>query len=272
MKVYDAHTHLNSEPLLVDWKSYLQKFIDAGGAGLINSWASESYNIQGIEIAKIAERDFKNCIVKTTLGWHPLECVDGTIVAHDISAKMQRLKDLYSTNKKYVVAIGETGIDVHYPNGLETLETQKKLFVQHCDLAREFDLPLVVHSRDAFDQTLDVLEKYQDLVVYFHCRGYGPEELKKLQEAGFKKLYIGFCGNVTYKKTDALRESLKLVPLDSLLLETDAPYLTPQIVRWETNHPANVQYIYEFVAEALHIAPEALSKQLEANFHSVYKI
>jgi len=179
----------------------------------------------------VAEHDFKDCIVKTTLGRHPLECVDGTIVAENISAKMQRLKELYLHNTPYVVAIGECGFDVHYPNGSETLETQKKLFIQHCNLAREVDLPLVVHSRDAFDQTLDVLKGYRDLIVYFHCRGYGPEELKKLQEAGFRKLYIGCCGNITYKKNDALHESLRLVPLDSLLLETDAPYLTPQVLR-----------------------------------------
>jgi len=85
-------------------------------------------------------------------------------------------------------------------------------------------------------------------------------------------LFIGFCGNITYKKTEDLRESLQLVPLQQLLLETDAPYLTPQAVRGQDNHPANVKYIYDFVAEMLKISPEALSQQLEANFRSVYKI
>ncbi len=272
MKLFDAHTHLNTEPLLHDRQWYLQKFIDVGWAGLVNSWASESYNIQGIEIAKIAEHDFTSCIVKATLGLHPLECVDGTVVAKDIPAKIQRLKDLYVANKQYIVAIGETGIDVHYPNWPETLETQKQLFIQHCNLARELQLPLVVHSRDAFDQTLDVLKEYKDLTVYFHCWGYWPEEIKKLQDYKIKRLFIGFCGNITYKNTEDLRESLQLVPLQQLLLETDAPYLTPQAVRGQDNHPANVKYIYDFVAETLKILPEALSQQLEANFLSVYKI
>ena len=185
---------------------------------------------------------------------------------------MQWLKGLYSANRQYIVAIGETGIDVHYPNGPETLETQKTLFIEHCKMARELNLPLVVHSRDAFEETLKILKDYTDLVIYFHCRGYGPEQIRILQDMKIKKLYFGFCGNITYKKTEELRESLKLVPLTQLLLETDAPYLTPQAVRGQDNHPANVRYIYEFVSELLNISPEALSEQLEANFRDVYKL
>lgn len=88
----------------------------------------------------------------------------------------------------------------------------------------------------------------------------------------FEHLYIGFCGNITYKKAEELRETLKLVPLTQLLLETDAPYLTPQIVRGEDNHPANVRHIYDSVSENLNIAPEALSEQILSNFRSIYKI
>jgi len=87
-----------------------------------------------------------------------------------------------------------------------------------------------------------------------------------------KNLYIGFCGNITYKKAEELRETLKIVSLSQILLETDAPYLTPQIVRGENNHPANVKYIYDFVAEVLHIAPNILSQQVDTNFHTLYKI
>jgi TatD DNase family protein len=127
------------------------------------------------------------------------------------------------------------------------LEIQKQLFIEHCKIAREFNLPLMVHSRDAFKQTFEVLKDYTDLIIYFHCWGYGPNEFRMLN-AEFKNLFVGFCGNVTYKKAEELRETLKIVPLDQLLLETDAPYLTPQIIRGETNHPANVKYIYEFVS------------------------
>ncbi len=128
-----------------------------------------------------------------------------------------------------------------------------------------------MHSRDAFQDTLEILKDYKDLTIYFHCWGYGPREFEILN-LECENLYVGFCGNVTYKKAEELRETLKIVPLTQLLLETDAPYLTPQIVRGTDNHPANVKYIYEFVSEFLHITPEALSDQILSNFHSVYKI
>lgn len=85
-------------------------------------------------------------------------------------------------------------------------------------------------------------------------------------------MYIGFCGNVTYKKADELRETIKIVPLTQLLLETDAPWLSPQAVRGTTNHPANVRYIYEFVSEILHVEKNLLSRQIEDNFMRVYRL
>jgi len=118
---------------------------------------------------------------------------------------------------------------------------------------------------------LEILNNYKDLTIYFHCWGYGPKEFEILNSK-FNNLYVGFCGNVTYKKTEELRETLKIVPLIQLLLETDAPYLTPQIIRGTDNQPANVKYLYEFVSEFLPINSEALFQQVEANFHTLYKI
>lgn len=213
----------------------------------------------------------KNVVVKATLGWHPLECVEKIITQENIIEKMDWLKKLYLDNISYVVAVGETGLDLHYPNSLETLQLQKQLFVLHCELARELNVPVVIHSRDAFEETLEILKDYSDLTIYFHCRGYGVREFEFLNSK-FENLFVGFCGNVTYKKAEELRETLQIVPLSQLLLETDAPYLTPQVIRGETNHPANVKYIYDFVADYLDISPEVLSQQVEANFRSIYKL
>ena len=239
------------------------------GAGLVNSGASESYNVQGIEIAKIAERDFKDCIVKTTLGWHPEECIEWIITAENISEKMSWLKDMIVQNRQYVVAVWECGIDLHYPDTASTLAVQQKLFAAHCDLARELNLPLVIHSRDAFEETFEVIKNYTDLTIYFHCWGYGPNEFHVLH-SNFEKVYIGFCGNVTYKNAQAIRDTLAIVAPEKILLETDAPYLAPQIVRGEINHPANVQYIYEFVAQELNVSVDMLAERIESNFTCVY--
>jgi len=266
---------MNTDPLVQDWQGYLQKFIDAGGVGLVNSWADEGYNLKGIEIAKASLTDFPSCIVKATVGWHPLECVENVVTDQNVSEKMQRLKKLYSDNKEYIVAIGETWLDLHYPNGLETLETQQQLFIEHCNFARETGLPIVVHSRDAFKETFEILKDYVDLTIYFHCWGYSPQELRQLLVTSNEldwKLFIGFCGNVTYKKAEELRETLRMLPLDQLLLETDAPYLSPQLIRGETNHPANVKYIYEYVSDFLWMSLEKLSEQVYKNFCRVYKL
>lgn len=282
MKLYDSHTHLNAEPLLQDWQSYIQKFVDIGGVGLVNSWASESYNIQGIEIAKNVEKlrswkmeKWKNIVVKATIGWHPDSCTTGETTEENVQQKISELKLLYNENKDYIVAIGECGIDTYYPGSEDSLSLQKKLFSLQCDLAKELNLPLMVHIRKDFLSAFEILKNYHDITIYIHCRWFGPEEveiLKRESVALWWNLFIGFCGNVTYKNAQNLRDSLAKVPLDHLLLETDAPWLSPQAVRGTTNHPANVKYIYEFVAEYLNIEKNSLSQQIESNFKSIYKI
>jgi TatD DNase family protein len=231
-----------------------------------------------IEIAKIAIRDFNDCSVKTTIGYHPGECwMEEPTVIHEeiiteknIQKKIDDLKILYEANKEYIVAIGECGIDIYYPGTEKQLPLQKKLFTLQCDLARELHLPLVVHVRKDFDSAFEILKNYTDLSIHFHCRSFGPEEITRLQDLKIKKLFIGFCGNVTYKNAQNLRDSLAQVPFDQLLIETDAPWLSPQTVRGMTNHPANVQYIYEFVAQQYGISIDQLCENIEKNYKILY--
>lgn len=261
--LYDAHTHLNSPELFAAAQKYIQNFVDIWGESMIIVWASHEYNNNAIVLAK-------KFGLKITLWLHP-EILTQKDDMETIWSKMEELKQLIIDNKDDIVAVGECGIDLYFPWTEQTLDLQKELFAIQCDLAQELKLPLVVHSRTAFDQTLDILKNYKNLTIYFHCRGYGPEQIKILQLL-FPKLYIWFCGNITYKKADELRESLKLVWNDQLLLETDAPYLSPQIVRWTQNEPANVRYIYDYVTEFLWKEKNALQGQVEKNFNDLYRI
>ena len=276
MRLYDAHTHLNGEELYPQREHYLATFVEAGGAGLINSWASDEYNAKWIEIAKKA-LSFKplasSCSVKATLGYHPDVCLHGEITEENIQKKISDLRSLYQSNKDVVVAIGECGIDTYYPWTEETLPLQKKLFTMQCDLAKELWLPLMVHIRKDSDAGLEILKKYRDMTIHFHCRSFWPEEVETLHTTLWPlnfKIFIWFCGNVTYKNAQNLRDSLHQVPLNQLLLETDAPWLSPQAVRGTTNHPANVKYIYELIAQELGISEDVLSKEIERNFNSLY--
>ncbi len=179
------------------------------------------------------------------------------------------MKTLVLEHREEVVAIGECGIDLHYVNTPENLTLQKDLFQQQLDLARALELPVVIHSRDAFDETLEILKEYPDLKIYFHCWGYSPEKIKKLFTV-FPKLWIGFTGNVSYPKAQEIRDSLAVVPRERLLMETDAPYLSPQKVRGKTNQPVYIQYVYQFIAEQLMISEKQLAQQIEKNFRAFY--
>ena len=167
-------------------------------------------------------------------------------------------------------------MDYHYFEYLKDGQTenevkkqQEQLLTLQLDLARKYNLPVVIHSRDAFEDSVKILENYKDLKIYFHCWGYGPNEIEKVKNI-FPNLWIGFDGNITYKKAQELRDSIKKCDLNNILLETDAPYLTPQIIRKEKNQPANVRYIYDFVSELLGINLEKLKQEIKSNFENFY--
>jgi TatD DNase family protein len=117
-------------------------------------------------------------------------------------------------------------------------------------MAREYNLPVVIHSRDAFAETIAVLSDFADLKIYLHCRGYTPVEVKCCVEL-FPQLRIGYTGTVTYPKAVDIRESLLVTPLSSILTETDAPYLAPQPMRGKTNEPSFLHYTASLMAEQL---------------------
>ena len=206
--------------------------------------------------------------------------------------KYQRTENIYLTWKEYleevekyirelietqqVVAIWECGLDYHYTDknsdklSPETIQKQKELFILQCKLAQEYEIWLVIHSRDAFEDTIEILKDFYNLKIYFHCWGYSPKEVVIAKDL-FPNLRIGFDGNITYKKADNLRESAKILELDKILLETDAPYLSPQNLRWQLNQPANVKYVYEYVAQLKNIDFKDLEQAIEENFFNFYK-
>ena len=115
-----------------------------------------------------------------------------------------------------------------------------------------------------------MLKDFPDLRIYFHCRGYTETEIQILLST-FPKLFIGFCGNTTYPKAEYLRSSLKAVPKEKILIETDAPYLSPQGFRGQTNTPAKIIFTGKFLADLLGMEEEALWQQVEKNFWNLYQ-
>ena len=266
MKIFDSHTHLNQEDLFPNWESLLENFINIGGQGLINAWANETYNQNWILIAKTAQQKYPNIFVKCILWRHPC---DVERIGKDYNKSKNKLKEDILNNKEFVVGIWECWIDLHYDEEWETLELQKNYLISQCELAQELNLPIIIHSRDAFNETYEILKKYKDLTVYIHCWWYGPQEIKTMLET-FKNLYIGFCGNTTYKNAENLRECVKILPIDKLLIETDAPYLSPQWFRWTLNAPERVKDIGKYIWDLLNIDEKKLREQVEKNFFNLY--
>lgn len=266
--LYDSHTHLNSPELFKDYKKYVEEFIKIWGKKLINVWVDKKRTERALQIQK----EYPN-ICYTSVWFHPSEAV--------FSEELRKNKEKYLENvKNYIeklvkedkiIAIWECGLDYHYEVNEKIKENQKELFILQCDIARKYNYPIIIHSRDAFEDSLKILKKYKDLKIYFHCWGYNEKQVDIVQKE-FSNLYIGFDGNITYKKADNLRRSVKATNIDKLLLETDAPYLSPQIVRKYTNKPSYIEYTYDYVCELRWIKRKELEKQIKKNFEKLFNI
>ena len=279
---FDSHTHLNSPQLFTEYKKYIENFKNIWWEKLVNVWVDFDRTERALQI----EKDFPETC-SSTWWFHPTEPIfkykwqnkyefsKGKILSWDeyLNLAKKYLEKLILDKK--IIAIGECGIDYHYFEMLkewqtknEVIKQQNELFSLQLDLAKKHNLPIVIHSRDAFYETCEILDNYKDLKIYFHCWGYGPEEIDYAKKQ-YKNIWFWFDGNITYKKAGDLRESIKQCDLDQILLETDAPYLTPQIIRKEMNQPANVKYIYDFVEELL--AGIDIEEQIKNNFKNYYE-
>lgn len=165
-----------------------------------------------------------------------------------------------------VRAIGETGIDLFRDS--TPLDKQRESFIAHIDLASKKNLPLIIHSREADNEIKDILQEYslsltQNIPGVFHCFS---SDYKMAQFALDKGFFISFAGNVTYKKSEEIRNVARRIPIESILVETDSPYLSPQKVRGSLNHPGHLEYTLPFIAELKGLEPEVLALQIENNF------
>ncbi len=214
------------------------------------------------EIPKAIDIANKYENVYASIGYHPYDIKD--ITDEDI----QDLKSLIQKNKK-VIAVGECGLD--YYRDYTPKDRQQYFFERQIELAKELNLPIVVHSREANRDTEKILEKYAPFESngILHCFGGDMRLMQSAVDMGF---YISFAGNVTYPKADNLREVLKKVPLDRLLLETDSPFLAPQKKRGKPNKPPYIFYTRDFVANLLGLSPEELEKITDQNAKRVLRI
>ena len=185
-------------------------------------------------------------------------------------------------NRK-VIAIGEGGLDHHWnPSGADgrtesdfdekTSEGERELFMMQLELAKKYELPFIVHSRDAFEQSVECIKQtgYHNGII--HCYSYGIEQARVFLDLGW---YIAFGGGVTYTKKakmDDMKKLLQFVPQDRFLCETDAPYLAPVPFRGQTNTPVLIEHVYDFIAQSRSCTKEELSATVDENIKKLFKV
>lgn len=265
--IIDAHTHLNTDQLFSDYKKYLQNFEKIWWKIVVNAWANNEYNEKWIQIAKESISDFPWLTVKTAIWRHPCDIPHNQ---SDFLPLLDELEKVYQENKDYIVAIWECGIDLHFPDN-PSLEVQQYALKSQWELARKLNLPLMIHSRDAFNETMEILKDFSDLKIYFHSRWYWPNELAEAEKT-FPNLRLWFTNVIEYPSASNIRDAIYNIKTSKILTETDAPFLPPQTMRGQQNEPAYVTYVYEKLCEILGIEKNELEKIIEENTKFLYNI
>ena len=252
----DAHCHLEDPGFEGEVEMVIRRAREAGVTGMINSAGNLEESRKAIETASKYEG------VWATIGVHPDE------INNFQFSMLSQLKNL--TNHKKVVAIGETGLDFRADTTLEEKQMQIELFKFNIALVVEARLPIVVHCRNAFDDAFRVLStKYKVLRgIQMHCWTGSWEWAEKFLGLG---CYMGFGGMVTYRKNEELREVVRLMPEERLLLETDAPYLAPQAMRGSKNEPANLIETAKTIAREREMGLDKLEKITTQNAVKLFR-
>lgn len=253
MTLIDSHCHLDDEQFNADREAAIERALEAGVTTMVSIGTGDGPpDLEaGIRLA-----DEHDCMY-ATVGVHPHNAAKAT---PDIPA---RLRDLLRHPK--VIALGEIGLDYHYD--FSPRDVQRSVFVDQLAVARDAGKPIVIHTREAWDDTFAVLREHwapSGLPGIMHCFSGGPDEARQSLEMGF---YISFAGVVTYPKAVNVHETAKLVPLDRLLVETDAPYLAPVPRRGKRNEPSFVVHTARRLAELRNVSLETIAIATTANWH-----
>lgn len=261
LKLVDSHCHIDGTDFDSDREEVIERARTAGVAAMLNIGSGSPAGDSFEKTVDMADRyDF----VFAAVGIHPHDARE-----YD-DATEARLRGLCASSPK-VVAWGEIGLDFYYDHSPR--DVQEEVFRRQVRVARELGLPIIVHSRDADDETVRILTEECSYDGFrggvMHCFGGTAAMAGALMPLGFM---ISFAGNVTFKKAENLREAARVVPLDRLLIETDCPYLAPVPMRGRRNEPAFVAHTAAFLGEFYGIGAEQLAERTTANFFRFFQI
>ena len=253
MKYIDTHGHLNSDEFQDDVDKYIKSAKDFGVEKIIIPGTSKEDSLLAIKIAKNREGIFPMVALHPTDGYYLKD--------------IEWLRDINSAD---IIGVGETGIDL-FRDTNPPIKIQKEIFRVHIRFALKHNLPVIIHTRNAEQETYDVIteKEFKGMRFIIHCATINKEWSLKFVGLGG---YISFSGIVTFKNAQEIKESAISIPLDRILTETDAPYLSPEPKRGRMNVPDYVKYTTDYIASIRNEDDEVVKKQIYINAHTIFNI
>lgn len=252
--IFDSHAHYDDEQFNDDREKVIKEIQEKGVIGVLNCGSDLRGTNMSFELAN--KYDF----IYAAVGIHPsyADIVDEKLIEH--------LKEMCKNPK--VKAIGEIGLDYYWDENPDK-EIQKKAFRMQMELAKELNMPVVIHDRDAHKDTLDIMKEYPEVKGVVHCFSGSVEFAKECLKLGY---YIGVTGVVTFKNAKVVKEVVKNVPMDRLLVETDCPYMAPTPHRGERNQSNFIEFIIKQIMELKNLSQEEVENNTIKNTKTLFNI
>lgn len=254
--IFETHAHYDDERFTEDQDALIKSMPEKGIGRIINVGSSIESTRTTLELAK------KYDYVYAAVGVHPSD-IDG--LNEDTFAWLKE-----QTAWEKTVAIGEIGLDYYWDKEPEVQERQREWFRRQMELAREVNLPVIIHSRDAAEDTMRLMKEIhaQEIPGVIHCYSYSKEMAQEFIKMGY---YIGVGGVVTFKNAKKLKETVEAIPLERILLETDCPYMAPEPHRGTRNDSSNIPYVIAKIAELKQVSEAEVERVTEQNARTLFR-
>jgi TatD DNase family protein len=260
MGFFDSHAHYNDEK----FDSDRDEVISSVKAEGITRLVSVGYSVDSSKFAEKLSNEYD--FIYYSCGISPNDLPQ---TEEELWKRLEEIKKISKQKHKKLVAIGEIGLDYYWNK--ENLDLQQLAFIEQIKLANECDLPIIIHTREAVVDTIDILKNKQTSLNtgVFHCCPLNRELVKEALKLGY---YISFAGTITFKNSKNAEEIINMVPLDKILIETDSPYLSPEPNRGKRNDSRNVKYMAQKIAEVKKLPLEEIARITYENANRVFKI
>ena len=260
MELFDSHAHCNDEKFNNDRNEVISSVYAEGITRLV----SVGYSVESSKFAEKLSDEYE--FIYYSCGISPNDIPQ---TEEELWKNLDEIKKIAKQKHEKLVAIGEIGLDYYWNK--ENSKLQKELFIEQIKLANGLDLPIIIHTREAVCDTIDILKNQQQAVNagIFHCCPLNRELVKEALKLGY---YISFAGPITFKNSKNASEIIDMVPLDRILIETDSPYLSPEPYRGKRNDSRNVKFMAQKIAEVKQLPVEEIAKITYENANRVFKI